>query len=137
MASDKSAQFAADTKTKELEHRLPAPFSDPRGDATGAAAAGGIHRPTQRQFGGKFVTETPDEDLMMRMKSQFAADEKQLGQTMIEGKDYEYFLKKYKQERYLKALNFYDQVFDLRDPYQVQHIVKRVGRFQKHKKKHK
>lgn len=123
MASDKSAQFAADTKQKELEHRLPAPFEDTRQDVPGG-------RPTQRQFGGKFVPETPDEDLKMRMKSQFAADQKQLGQTMISEKDYDYFLKKHKEERYLKALNFYDRVFDLRDPYQVHLIVKRTGRFQ-------
>jgi hypothetical protein len=131
MASDKSAQFAADTKQKELAHRLPTPFEDARLDATAGAPGPAGTRPTQRQFGGKFIPETPDEDLKMRMKSQFAADETQLGQTMIEGKDYDYFLKKHKQERYLKTLNFYDQVFDLKDPYQVQTIVKRCGRFQK------
>jgi hypothetical protein len=135
MASDKSAQFAADTKEKELAHKLPDPFVDPRTDREQLLAGPGPHRPTQRQFGGNFITQTPDEDLKMKMKSQFARDEKQLGQTMIEGKDYDYLLKKHKQERYLKTLNFYDQVFDLRDPYQVQTMIKRLGRFQKHKKK--
>lgn len=124
MASDKSTQFATDTKQKELEHRLPSPFEDVRQDVPGG-------RPTQRQFGGKFIQETPDEDMKIRMKSQFAADEKQLGQTMISEKDLDYLVKKHKQERYLKALNFYDQVFDLKDPYQVNRIVKRVGMFQK------
>lgn len=133
MASDKSAQFASDTKQKELEHRLPAPFSDTRLGLP-ALANPTDERPTQRQFGGKFITETPDEDLKMRMKAQFATDEKLMGQTMIEGRDYDYLLKKYKQERYIKALNFYDQIFNLKDPYQVHTIVKRVGRFQKHKK---
>lgn len=129
MASDKSAQFAADTKQKELEHRLPARFEDERN--------GRADMPTQREFGGKYVAETPDEDLKMRMKAQFAStDGKPLGHTMISEKDYDYFLNKYKKERYLKALNFYDRIFDLTDPYQVHHIVKRVGRFQKHKKKH-
>lgn len=125
MASDKSAQFAADTKQKELEHRLPRPFHDERDD--------GKDLPTQRGFGGKFVPETPDEDLKMRMKSQFAHKQEELGQTMISDRDYDYFLKKHKQERYLKALSFYDRVFDLKDPYQVHTIVKRVGRFQKRK----
>lgn len=135
MASDKSAQFAADTKQKELEHRLPKPFEDRRqdGEILGAAGAGS-QRPTQRGFGGKFITETPDDDQRIRMKSQFAADEKLLGQTMISDSDLAYLQKKSKQERYLKALNFYDQIFDLRDPYQVQRIIRRVGRFQKHKK---
>lgn len=133
MASDKSAQFASESKKKELEHRLPHPFPDARQDLDSGGAA--PHRPTQRQFGGKFITETPDEDLRMKMKAQFAADPgKPLGQTFIENKDYDYFIKKHKQERYLKALNFYDQIFDLRDPYQVKHIVKRVGMFQNNNK---
>lgn len=130
MASDKSAQFVADTKQKELEHRLPAPFADTRGDAELGAAP--PQRPTQRQFGGKFIREEPDKDQIIRMKSQFAADEKLLGQTMISDSDLKYLKKKSDKERYLKALNFYDQIFDLRDPYQVQKLIKKVGMFQKH-----
>jgi hypothetical protein len=128
MASDKSAQFAADTKEKELEHRLPKPFEDQRADYE---AGGNPPRPTQRQFGGKFVNEEPDKDQQIRMKSQFAADSSLLGQTMISDSDLKYLQKKSKQERYLKALNFYDQIFDLRDPYQVQRLIKKVGMFQK------
>jgi hypothetical protein len=125
----KSAKFAESTKQKELAHRLPKPFADERSSTT-PGADNAI--PTQRQFGGKFIPDTPDEDLKMKMKQQFASDEKQLGHTMIEDKDYQYMIKKYKDERYLKALNFYDRIFDLRDPYQVNKIVKRVGQFQRH-----
>jgi hypothetical protein len=133
MASDKSAEFAEASKQKELAHRLPAPFSDTRGDAEDALnpAAPGTQRPTQRQFGGKYIQEEPDADQRIRMKSQFAADEKLLGQTMISDSDLKYLQKKSKQERYIKALNFYDQIFDLRDPYQVQKLIKKVGMFQK------
>jgi hypothetical protein len=128
MSEGKSAKFAEGTKQKELAHRLPKPFKDNRVGAPGAEDA----IPTQREFAGKFITENPDEDLKMKMKQQFASDPKHLGHTMIEDKDYKYMIKKVKDERYIKALDFYDRVFDLRDPYQVNKIVKRLGQFQKH-----
>lgn len=130
MASDKSAEFANVTKAKELQHRLPSAFLDERKNVD-KALDGAL--PTQREFGGKFVAETPDEDLKMRMKSQFAKDQTELGQTMIAEHDYDYMLKKYKQERYLKALNMYDRMFDLRDPYQVRSVVRRAGQFPRYK----
>lgn len=127
MPKDKSGAFHEDTKKKELAHRLQAPFEDQRD----ANATDGTQLPSQKKFGGKFISEEPDEDARIRMKAQFAQDEKALGQTMISDKDYDYFIKKKKQERYLKSLQFYDRIFDLKDPYQVRHVVKRVGEFQK------
>lgn len=133
MASDKSEKFAADTEKIELAHRTPARFVDTRKD-DGSGASKDEILPTQRAFGGKFIKETPDADLRLRMKSQFAKKEDALGQTMIAEKDYDTLIKKYKQERYVKMLDFYDQIFDLTDPYQVDMITSRVGIFQRKRK---